>query len=109
MHDRAYTGCVRPIPALECTIVHIEPSNTATAIGQRVRKAREDAGLRQDELSFAAGVSTRLVHEIEAGKPTLRLDGLLKVLHAVGLTIAVVERTLNMPLPADPPDEDDGS
>ena len=26
---------------------------------------------------FAAGVSTRLVHAIEAGKPTVRVDGLV--------------------------------
>jgi HTH-type transcriptional regulator / antitoxin HipB len=74
--------------------VHIDQIDTARAIGRRVREAREEAGLRQDELAFAAGVSTRLVHEIESGKPTMRLDGLLKVLQALGLTIEVVKRPL---------------
>ena len=56
-------------------------------VGARVRRARALAGLRQDELAFAAGVSTRLVHAIEAGKPTVRVDGLVHVLGALGLTL----------------------
>lgn len=48
--------------------------------------------MRQDELALAAGVSTRTVHQIEAGKPTSRLDGLSRVLEALGLRLAVEER-----------------
>lgn len=56
-------------------------------IGARVRGARARAGLRQDELAFAAGVSTRLVHAIEVGKPTVRVDGLIRVLGTLGLSL----------------------
>lgn len=63
-------------------------------MGRRIRAAREREGLRQDELAFAAGVSTRLIHQIEAGKPTTRLDGLLKVLQALGLALEITERPL---------------
>lgn len=64
----------------------------ALEIGLRVRDARDALGLRQDELALAAGVSTRLVHEIERGKPTSQLDGLVRVLGALGLTLEVGER-----------------
>jgi HTH-type transcriptional regulator / antitoxin HipB len=78
----------------------MELAETPNEIARRVRKARSEAQLRQDELAFAAGVSTRLVHEIEAGKPTLRLDGLIKVLGALGLSLEIVNRPLRRELPA---------
>jgi y4mF family transcriptional regulator len=71
--------------------VHREES-TALEIARRVREARTALGLRQDELALAAGVSTRLVHQIESGKPTSRLDTLVRVLEALGLTLEVAER-----------------
>ncbi|MCZ7588803.1 MAG: helix-turn-helix domain-containing protein [Gaiella sp.] len=64
----------------------------ALQIARRVRSAREGLGLRQDELALAAGVSTRLVHMIESGKPTSRLDSVVRVLAALGLTLEVADR-----------------
>jgi len=61
----------------------------AISIGERVRRAREELGLRQDELALAAGVSTRAVHQIESGKPTSRLDTVLPVLAALGLKLKI--------------------
>jgi y4mF family transcriptional regulator len=72
--------------------VHRE-EHTALEIGRRVREAREALGLRQDELALAGGVSTRLIHQIESGKPTSRLDSLVRVLGALGLTLEVAEHT----------------
>jgi HTH-type transcriptional regulator / antitoxin HipB len=65
----------------------------ARAIGQRIRVARKDLGLRQDELAVAAGVSTRAIHQIEHGKPTSRLDTLTRVLDVLGLELTVVDRS----------------
>lgn len=64
-------------------------SSLAERIGQAVRQERERSGLRQDELSLVAGVSTRVVHQIEHGKPTSRLDSLVSVLDALGLQLSV--------------------
>ncbi len=36
-----------------------------------------------------AGTSTRLVHQIEHGKETSRLDGIAAVLSALGLTLVI--------------------
>ncbi len=71
--------------------MHRSPSK-AVEIGLRVRQARDTLGLRQDELALAAGVSTRVVHQIERGKPTSRLDILLRVLEALGLAIEISQR-----------------
>jgi len=61
----------------------------ARSIGARVRLARQELGMRQDELALAAGVSTRAVHQIESGKPTSRLDTVFPVLAALGLKFRV--------------------
>lgn len=50
-------------------------------------RERERLGLRQDEVALAAGVSTRVVHQIENGKPTSRLDSLIPVLDALGIEL----------------------
>jgi len=61
----------------------------ASSIGAEVRGAREELGMRQDELALAAGVSTRAVHQIESGKATSRLDTIVPVLSALGLKLKV--------------------
>ena len=61
----------------------------ARSIGASVRRAREELGMRQDELALAAGVSTRAIHQIENGKPTSRLDTVFPVLAALGLKFRV--------------------
>ena len=61
----------------------------AQEIGEIVRRERELLGLRQDELALAAGVSTRVVHQIEHGKATSRLDSLVPLLEALGLGLEV--------------------
>lgn len=50
---------------------------------------REQLGLRQDELADLADCSPRFVHELEHGKPTVQLDKLVAVLHALGLGLVV--------------------
>lgn len=58
-------------------------------LAERARSRRQELGLRQVELAELAGCSTRFVHTLEAGKPTLRLDKLLDVLDVLGLRLAV--------------------
>jgi DNA-binding XRE family transcriptional regulator len=49
-------------------------------------------GLDQSELAFAAHVSPRTVFAIEKGKPTVRVDMLVRVLAAVGLRLTTESR-----------------
>jgi HTH-type transcriptional regulator/antitoxin HipB len=64
-------------------------ADVANEIGRVVSRERERIGLRQDELALAAGVSTRVVHQIENGKATSRLDSLVPVLDALGLNVEI--------------------
>ena len=64
----------------------------AEEIGKAVARSRKRLGLRQDELALAANVSTRVVHQIEHGKPTSRLDSLVPVLDALGLEFRLGEK-----------------
>lgn len=50
---------------------------------------RKDLRLRQRDLAELAGVSERFVRELEAGKPSVRLDAVGKVLAALGLELVL--------------------
>lgn len=53
-------------------------------LGQALRSARKQLGLTQPELALAAGVGVRFIVDLEAGKPTLRLENILRVVNALG-------------------------
>jgi y4mF family transcriptional regulator len=57
---------------------------TPQQLGAAVRGARKQLGLTQAQLALAAGVGARFVVELEAGKPTVRLQHTLRVLAALG-------------------------
>jgi y4mF family transcriptional regulator len=49
-----------------------------------LRGARKQLGLTQSQLALAAGVGLRFIVDLEAGKPTLRLENVLRVIEALG-------------------------
>lgn len=53
-------------------------------LGQVLRVARKQLGLTQPQLALAAGVGVRFIVDLEAGKPTLRLEQVLRVIDALG-------------------------
>lgn len=63
--------------------------DTPIALGSAARTARKRLGLTQPQLALAAGVGVRFIVELEAGKPTLRLENVLRVLHALGGNLCV--------------------
>lgn len=58
--------------------------DTPESLGQAMRNARKQLNLTQPQLALAAGVGVRFIVDLEAGKPTLRLENILRVLHALG-------------------------
>ncbi len=56
----------------------------AAALGNAVRAARKALGLTQPQLALAAGVGVRFIVELEAGKPSVRFETMLRVVHALG-------------------------
>ncbi|MFO0114781.1 MAG: helix-turn-helix transcriptional regulator, partial [Betaproteobacteria bacterium] len=63
--------------------------DTPHALGQAARTARKRLGLTQPQLALAAGVGVRFIVDMEAGKPTIRLESTLRVLHALGAKLNV--------------------
>lgn len=63
--------------------------DTPQSLGQAARAARKQLGLTQPQLALAAGVGVRFIVELEAGKPTLRLENVLRVLHALGARLTM--------------------
>ncbi len=53
-------------------------------LGDALRAARKQLGLTQPKLALAAGVGVRFIVDLEAGKPTLRLENVLRVIDALG-------------------------
>ena len=53
-------------------------------LGDALRAARKQLGLTQPQLALAAGVGVRFIVELEAGKPTLRWESVLRVIDALG-------------------------
>lgn len=54
------------------------------SLGVALRASRKRLGLTQADLALAAGVGLRFIVELEAGKPTVRLEQVLRVVDALG-------------------------
>ena len=50
-----------------------------------IRAARRERRLTQDDLALASGTGRRFIVDLEAGKPTVRLEAVLSVVAALGL------------------------
>jgi len=57
---------------------------TPQQLGDAVRNARKQLALTQPQLALAAGVGVRFVVELEAGKTTVQLAQVLRVIGALG-------------------------
>jgi len=57
---------------------------TPEQLGDALRAARKQLLLTQPQLALAAGVGVRFIVDLEAGKPTLRLEHILRVIDALG-------------------------
>ena len=67
--------------------------HSTAQIGQRVRKTRQQLCLTQPQLALAVGVGIRFIVDLEAGKPTVRLDKVLQVLSGLGLALQISDST----------------
>jgi y4mF family transcriptional regulator len=62
---------------------------TPQHLGDVVRHTRKALSLTQPQLALVAGVGVRFIVDLEAGKPTVRLENVLRVLQALGATLNV--------------------
>jgi y4mF family transcriptional regulator len=63
------------------------PIDNPETLGALIRKRRTELGLNQTELAAVARTTLRFVSEVERGKPTAQLDGVLRVLAALGIEL----------------------
>jgi transcriptional regulator with XRE-family HTH domain len=61
-------------------------------LGQIIRDRRKRSGLRIDDAAALSGVSVDLLSRLENGKSGVATDRLLKVLDALGLALAVIDK-----------------
>ena len=74
------------------------PISAPRQAGIYVRRAREAQGLTRAQLATAAGVSERLLASLELGDATgIRLDKLLAVFDALGLSLAAQGEKITSP------------
>lgn len=64
-------------------------SPSPVVIGQLVRSIRRAQFLTQADLALAAGVSTPFLSALENGKPTVRLDVLVRVLNTLNIQMGL--------------------
>lgn len=67
--------------------------NSVTDIGTAVRSKRKEDGLTLVDAAGLCNVNYRFLSDLENGKPTVRLDKVLQVLAALGLELAITERS----------------
>lgn len=63
------------------------PIDSPRALGALIRKRRRELGLTQTQLADVARTTLRLVSELERDKPTAQLDGVFRVLAALGIEL----------------------
>lgn len=62
----------------------VTPRLVEAGWGAALRAARKHLGLTQPQLALAAGVGVLFIVELEAGKATVRLENVLRVIDALG-------------------------
>lgn len=71
------------------------PPSWFDVLAGTVRSRRKQLQLTQYQLAELAGCGPDFLYDVERGKPTLRLDKLLAVLHALGLDLQLTGRGLH--------------
>lgn len=61
----------------------------STSLGLIVRRERKAQKLKQAELAAVSGVGIRFIVDLEAGKPTLQLEKVLRVITTLGCDIII--------------------
>lgn len=58
-------------------------------LGARVKKARKEQGLTQEQLAATTGVGVRFVRELEQGKESCHIGKALTVVAMLGISLTI--------------------
>jgi y4mF family transcriptional regulator len=78
-----------PDPYAIFPIRNMKRITDSVELGAAIRKERTRLKVTQKELAMAAGTGLRFLSELERGKPTSRIEGVFKVLQALGMKLEV--------------------
>lgn len=67
--------------------MEITTIDNAERLGQLIRRRRRDLGLTQTEVAEVSNTNLRLISELERGKPTARLENVMRVLETLGIDL----------------------
>jgi len=56
-------------------------------LGELIRRRRRELGLTQTDVAEIANTNLRFVSELERGKPTARLENVMRVLATLGIEL----------------------
>lgn len=68
------------------------PNDTTIELGKQILERRKRLGLTLQEVADLAEVAVTFVHQLEHGKPTVRLSKVIDVLTVLGLRIELKDR-----------------
>ncbi len=63
------------------------PLHDAKQLGALIRGRRRELGLTQTEVADVANTTLRFLSELERGKPTARLENVMRVLVTLGIEL----------------------
>ena len=72
----------------------MKPIRNSKELGAAIRTARKRIGATQKQLAMTSGVGLRYLIELEGGKPTARMEGVFRVLQALGMNVFVSSSSL---------------
>jgi HTH-type transcriptional regulator / antitoxin HipB len=61
-------------------------------LGELIRARRRELGLTQTEVAEVANANLRFISELERGKPTARLENVMRVLASLGIELEARSR-----------------
>ena len=64
----------------------------ARQLGELIRARRHELGLTQTQVAEVANTNLRFVSELERGKPTARLENVMRVLATLGIELEARSR-----------------
>ena len=67
--------------------------DSPVTLGQAIRSARTQAGLRQEDAALSIGVALQTLVDIEAGKPGVSIGKILQVARGLGVSLFVLPQS----------------
>jgi transcriptional regulator with XRE-family HTH domain len=81
------------------TIVSMGPIHTLADLGETIKRARREQGWSQIALAERANVARGALQKIEAGRGTVNLPTVLKILRTLSLDLTVTSRAIPIRIP----------